>query len=532
MRPSRVLASRGRVVRWPAVLLLAAAIVLMVVVDTDGTDDLDGNEALLERPLVPTAGRAESLSSTWYCAAGTIVEGGFADHTLVVANPSSVEAQVELTAFAVLAPQPITIDLESDNVIADVGLVPPEAVALGPTRSTVQVAPRSVERIRLADQGVGGEHAAVLVESNVGDMVVEHIVAGIAGASMAPCASSSAQEWHFAAGTTRKDAREVISIFNPFPGDAVIDMSFVADGTNRAPQIYGGLVVPSGTVLPVDISDVVTLFDVVSTDLSVRTGRVVVDRLVVVDGSEGAGGLSVAPGSIAPSGLWVLAANPAPGGVDAVVITNPSETEAIVDVEIRLDLPEFNGTVEPVGLTIRPGRTEVVVLSPGANLVSAGRVVDASDRILDDVGYWVTVRSSSATPVVVDHLVAAASPTPTAYAVSPALPVAATRHVMTTGDGGGEIVVVNPASDRIAQLELRLMSDGQEFMVLVGEVPQASRLVVDLEALGIGADGLLLVDTSEPVLIERRLALGTSGSFATPAIPVVGTTSSPIIPLG
>lgn len=521
-------ASRARVVRWPAILLLAAAIVLMVVVDTDGNGDVPDDEALLERPLVPTAGRAESLSSTWYCAAGTIVEGGFADHTLVIANPSPVEAQVELTSFAVLAPQPITIDLESDDVAGDVGLVPPEAVALGSTQASVQVAPRSVLRIRLADQGVGGEHAAVLVESNVGDMVVEHIVAGRAGSSMAPCASSSAQEWHFAGGTTRKDAREVISIFNPFPGDAVVDLSFIADGANRSPQVYSGLVVPSGTVLPVDISDVVTLFDIVSADLSVRTGRVVADRLVVVDGSEGVAGLSVAPGSIAPAALWVLAANPASGGVDAVVITNPSETEAIVDVEIRLDLPEFNGSVEPVGLTIRPGRTEVVVLSPGAELVSGGRVVDASDRILDDVGYWVTVRSSGSTPVVVDHLVVA----PTAYAMSPGLPVAATSHVMTTGDGGGEIVVVNPAPDRIAQLELRLMREGQEFIVVTSEVPQSSRLVIDLESLGIGADGLLLVDTSEPVLIERRLALGANGSFAATAIPVAGTTSSPVVPLG
>jgi hypothetical protein len=523
---------RGRVVRWPAILLLAAAIALMAIVERDATPAQVDPSSALERPLVPTAGRSESLSSTWYCAAGTIVEDGLADHTLVIANPSGRTARVELTSYPVLAPEVITVDLEADELDTDIGLVPPEAIDLGAVSSSLSVAARTVERVRIADLGVGGEHAAVLVESNVGDMVVEHIVAGADGAGIAPCASASAQEWHFAAGTTRDGARELIAVFNPFPDDAVVDIEFVADGTNRAPQIYTGLVVPSGTVLPIEITNVVTLFDVVSTDLRVRTGRVVADRLLVFDGSVGPAGLSVAAGSVAPSSLWVFASSAPDGGADVIVITNPSETEAEVDVEVHLDLPELNGTVEPIGLAIRPGRTEVVVLSPGAELVSASRVFDASDRVLDDTGYWVSVRSLDGTPVVADHLTLAANGVPVGASASPGQPVAATIHVMTSGDGVGEIAVVNPALDRIVRADIRIITEGQEFAVIESEVARGARLVVDLETLGIPPDALVVIETTDPVHIERRLALAGFGSVTAQAIPVAGTTSPAIVPFG
>lgn len=527
--------SRARVIRWPAALLLAAVVALMVIVDEGRNEVAPTADILLERPIVPTAGRAEALSSTWYCAAGTIGDEGFADHTLVLGNPADSPAQIRLTLHPVLAPEPVEIDLDAANLTDELDLDPPEAVDLGARSETVAVPGRSVEFVRLGDfEDLLGEHAAVLVESDKGSTIVEHIVSGPAGASLSTCASTSADAWHFAAGTTRKGAREVISIFNPFPGDAVIDMEFTADGSVRSPRIYSGLVIPSGAVLPVEITDVVTLFDTVSARISVRTGRVVADRLMSVEpdpDAGGGGGLSVAVGAVQPSDVWVFPAGGAPATTDAIVITNPSTTdEAEVDVEIRLDVPEFNGTVEPVGLKIRPGRTEVVVLAGASELVSSGRPIDASARILDDVGYWAAVRSLNGVPVVAERLTIATEPTP-AFAAAPGLPVAATSFVMTTGDGGGEIVVVNPAADRIAQLDIRVMFEGQEFQVSSDEVGQQARLVLDTELLGIPGDAVVRIEATAPVFVERRMSLDGRGAFTVPGIPVSGTTSTPDLPL-
>lgn len=522
---------RSRVTRWPAIILLAAVVALMVIVDAGG-DDGGVGVGDLDRPIVPTAGRAEALSSAWYCSAGTIIEDGPADHTLVIANPSQSDASVALTVHPVLAPQPLTIDLDAEDVAEELELVPPEAVDLGEVQASVTVPALSVQRVRVGDlDGVGGEHAAVLVESDVGPMVVEHIVAGPSGASLAPCASTSASTWYFAAGSTRRGAREVISIFNPFPGDAVVDMTFTADGSARAPQIYEGLVVPSGTVLPVDITDVVTLFDVVSASLDVRTGRVVADRILDLDGSEGLSGLSVAPGSSTPSLRWVLPASGPDGTIDAIAITNPSDVEAELDIEVRLDVPEFNGTVEPIGVAVREGKTVVVVLREGADLVGAASVVDASGRVLDDVGYWALVRSLNGVEVIVERFSFSSSPD-VATSASPALPVAATGHRLTSGDGGGSIVVVNPAGDRLVTVDITAMFEGARFDVTTIEVGQGARAVVDLEALGVPADALVALDASDPVFVERRYVLEGAGEAATFSVPVAGTESIPDIPFG
>ncbi len=534
MTASRRATDRRRIVRWPAILLLSAAIAVMVVVDADEPEPSVDAGSVPDSAVVSTVGSPEALSSTWYCASGTILEDGIADHTLIVANPGAGEAAIDLTVFPVLAPPSLEVDLDSvDDVTTTLALVPPEAVDLGAVSVALTVGPRTVEKIRVADlEGVAGEYAAVLVEANIGDLVVEHVVRGEAGASMTPCASTSADAWYFAGGTTRKGAREILSIFNPFPGDAVVDLSFTADAGVRAPQIYEGLVVPAGTVLPVEITGVVTLFDVVSARIGVRTGRVVAERLLVVDGSEGPGGLSVSPGSLSPAPVWVFPSSGPTGAVDAIAIHNPStENEALVDVEVNLDLAAFNGRVEPIGLTIRPGRTEVVVLAAGAELVSTGRVVDASDRILDDVGYWAAVRSLNGVSVVADRITLAETPQPVAFSSSPGLPVAATGHVMTTGAGGGEVAVVNPAADRIAQLELRLITDGQEFQVLSAEVGPQERLVIDLGTIGIPADAILFVDSTDPVFIERRLVVVGGGSFTAGSIGVEGTSSTPELPL-
>ena len=413
--------NRARVVRWPAILVLAGAVVVMAVVNGDAVGS-DQPAELVDRPVVPVALESSSLSSTWYCAGGTIVEGGLADHELVLANPTDTIASVQLTVFAVLAPAPIVIDVENAEEIAEELVVsPPEAVDLGSVLAEVEVEPLSVLRTRVADlEGVQGENAAVLVESNVGSLVVEHVVTGAVGSSISPCASASANSWHFAAGTTRRGAREVLSLFNPFPGDAVVDLSFATDAGPRSPQIYDGLVVPSGSVLPVDITGVVTLFDSVSADINVRTGRLIVDRLLLLDGTDGPGGTSIALGSPEPAGIWVFASSAPAGATDAIVIHNPStELEAEVAVEITLDLAEFNGTVEPVEVTIRPGRTETVVLGGSAELVSPSGVVDASGRMLADVGYWMAVRSFNGVEVVADHFTIATTSVPVATSASP-----------------------------------------------------------------------------------------------------------------
>lgn len=518
--------------RWAAIVVIAAAVVgLLVAGGADGT----GARAELARERAPlaTAGSDAALTSTWYCAGGTLGEDTFADHTIVLANPGPVDAMVDLTAYAVVAPEPVLIDLEtSADITSDLVLTPPEVESAATLTTPVMVPAASVERIRIADlAGVAGDTAAVLVESDSGSLVAEHLVSGPDGAAQAPCASASADRWMFAAGTTRREARQVIAVFNPFPGDAVVDVTFTADGARRSPQIYDGLVVPSGSVLPVDITGVVTLFDVVSADVAVRTGRVVTDRLVSFGSAGPTGGVSVAAGAAVPAGTWVFGARSDAGVADAIVVHNPAEREAVVDIEIRLERPEENGFVEPVGITVRPGRTEVVLLSGDAERIGQARVVDASDRVPDGVDYWTAVRSINGVAVVAERMSIGPPDAAADAAVSPGVAAAATTHLTTSGDGVGEIVLVNPADDRIAGISIRALVDGGVYALADAEVAPLGRTVIDLAARGVPPDAVLVIEATEPVVGERRLALDGAGLTSSPTVPVATTIVAVDLPL-
>ncbi len=519
--------------RWAAVVVIAAIVVSLLVI---GGGDGSGARAELaqQRPTLATAGDDSALTSTWYCAGGTLGDGTFADLTVVLANPSRVEAMVELTAFGVVAPVPIVVDLETtEDITSDLALVAPEVAPATPVTTSTVVAPLSVERVRIADlDGISGDTAAVLVESDAGSLVAEHLIVGPAGAAMAPCASTSADRWVFAGGTTRRDAQEVLAVFNPFPGDAVIDITFTADGARRSPQIYDGLVVPSGAVLPIDITGVVTLFDVVSAEVTVRTGRVATDRIVSFGPDGGPTGLSVAAGSSVPAGVWVFGARSDAPTTDAIVVHNPGETEAVVDIEVRLDRPDENGFVEPIGITVRPGRTEVVVLAGAPERIGQARLVDATTRLPEGVDYWAAVRSVNGVPVVADRISVGPPDAPAGAAVSPGVAAAASAHVTTSGDGIGEIVLVNPAVDRIAGVSLTAYVGGSVFELAGTEVAPLGRTVIDLAALGVPADAVLVIEASEPVIGERRLALAGAGLTSSPTVPLAAAVTAIDLPVG
>ncbi|MFN3215675.1 MAG: DUF5719 family protein [Acidimicrobiales bacterium] len=519
--------------RWAAIVVVAAIVVGLLVA---GGGDGSGARAELAQQRAPlaTAGDDEALTSTWYCAGGTLGEETFADHTVVLANPGPVEAMVDLTSFAVVAPEPIVVDLDtSEDIAADLVLEAPEVAPAAQVTTPVVVPPASVQRIRIADlEGIAGDTVAVLVESDAGSLIAEHIVSGPDGAAMAPCASTSADRWVFAGGTTRRQARQVLSVFNPFPGDAVVDVTFTTDGARRSPQIYDGLVVPSGSVLPIDITGVVTLFDVVSADVTVRTGRVVTDRLVTFAADAGAGGLSTASGASVPAGTWVFGARSDAPVADAIVVYNPGEREAVVDIEVRLDRPDENGFIEPIGITVRAGRTEVVLLAGDAERIGQARLVDATDRLPEGVDYWAAVRSINGVAVVADRISVGPPDAPADAAVSPGVAAAATRHLTTSGDGVGEIVLVNPASDRIAAISMTAHVDGAVFELAGTEVAPLGRTVIDLAALGVPADAVVVIDATEPVVGERRVAIGSAGLTSSPTVPVATTVTGIDLPVG
>ena len=300
---------------------------------------------------------------------------------------------------------------------------------------------------------------------------------------------------------------------NPFPDNAVLDITFAADGRTRRPDAYSGLVLPPGALLPIDITDVVTLAETVGARVETRIGRVVAERLIVYGDEFQPFGLSAAVGSPSLNELWVF-----PGGFDldsrsSVVIYNPSNTlEAIVDVEIVSDI-ETGPYIEPISLTVKPGSSEEVIFNHGEGSLDASNGVDASGRVPRGIPFWVVVRSINGTPIVSERFVIS-SMTPQKLSGSTlGVDLAAKEHFAIAKDSEGQLAIVHPADDRLTLVQLYAYSEGQLYESQVIEVSASSRKIVDLQQLGIPENSVIRILSSEPVSVERYLGSKLEGEW-------------------
>ncbi|HEY6532613.1 MAG TPA: DUF5719 family protein, partial [Acidimicrobiales bacterium] len=250
--------------RLPALILLPVLVVAGLVVQT-GQDDEAPDEVRLA-DMTPTAAAPDTLSSTWYCAAGSatgVREGegaGPAEHQVILSNHSDAASTVRVA---------IIPDEGEQKVV------------------NVPVEPHSRRSVTLSDT-VTAPWASALVEASGGEVSVAHQLQGPNGRSISDCASAPSSSWYFPGGTTAVGADMWLALFNPFPGDATVDVSFATDEGARTPQDYQGIVVPSRRVVVRKVSEggVVSLKENVSTTVSVRSGRIIAEMVQSESGRE------------------------------------------------------------------------------------------------------------------------------------------------------------------------------------------------------------------------------------------------------
>ena len=162
-----------------------------------------------------------------------------------------------------------------------------------------------------------------------------------------------------------------------------------------------------------DLGDDVTRRDQVAATITARSGRIVVDRILRIDGDT-ARGLTVQLGVPSPERTWVF-----PDGFssDAVreryVVYNPGDEVAEVEVEFQLDDPQENGVPEPFDLSLAPGTHQVID-------------VNDDERIPARVGHTAVVRSANDVPVVAERIVYSDRENRHGITVTPGSPVEAT----------------------------------------------------------------------------------------------------------
>jgi len=525
--------------RWPALVLIPAAVAAMVAID-------DGYERpapdALEIPLAaqglgPVASPEDAISTTWFCAGGTADESGNADHLVRIVNAGAGDLVGTVTVIPnqpdpPSAPEPDPVEAGGATTsTTPPTTVPPTTAApttLPPVPDEVvvpvEVPSGAATEVRLADH-IDSSFAAGLVELDGGGAVVEHELSGANGSDVAPCASQPSSTWYFAAGETTADALEFLVFFNPFPDPAVVDVTFRTEEDLRSPEEFQGLVIPARSVVRREIGDFVTRRQHVSTSVVARSGRLVVDRIMLFDGTAGRTGLDVALGAPEPAEVWY-----SPDGVVAesiaerFIVYNPGDTRAEVDLTLEPVDPSI-GPIEPFQLTIPPEGFQELVVSDEERI---GAAVDAAG--VPFLRHGTRIVSLNEVPVVVERTsVGAAGTARAGYDIAATTPMLTDRAVlMPDGQGDGGIVAVqNRDGEAVAEVTV-VTASGEEIHAL--EVPAASTVDIDLSELS-GGDEVLVLESTVPVAVERRRILGDDAAVAhTIAVPIAGHVTRPAPP--
>lgn len=545
--------------RWPAVIILGALLAGAWIIDRDHERDT-GEAVAAETPLeargfLPVSAPDDALTSTWYCAGGTAGGDDRADTTIVVANATDRELRGSVTVFPAIPPQiqvdPEAVDTttttstsvpddteegEGDDTTAPSTTAAPSTTQAPLTEQTVEVDLEvpSFDRVelRLADE-VDAPYAAALVELPGGAAAVEQRVEGPNGADVAPCTTQAADSWYFADGRTTADAVETLAFFNPFPDPAVVDVTFRTEEDLRTPIEFEAYAVPAQSLVVEDVGQLVTRREHVSVSVVGRTGRVVVNRLLDLDGSEGPRGLEVSPGTPLPATTWAFPDGVVAQGIaETFVVYNPTDTAAEVDLVIEPDDTEAFGAIEPFGLTIPPEGFQEVAVQDEERIGAA--LEDAGESVLRHGARVVSVND---VPVVVERVLEGDDETDRpGFDLMFGAPLLMERAVLAASAPGQSVVVANPSGSTPVRVTFRSLDGGtlgETPLATDLEVPAAGRLVVTLADLGLPDDSALLVEADGPVTIERRIVLGdpqdVSGAIA---VPTAGSVSEPPDPFG
>lgn len=463
--------------RLPAIVVLLAALVGMALLDV--ADRAPTPFGAAEAFAMPTADRASSLSSTWFCAASANVAQGTAGLEVLVANLGDEPRSGTVTWM----PE------GGEPVIRPVAVPAHDGLALD------------------ADDAVEAGAVSAVVELDGGTVAVEHAVVAPSGRSVAPCASSASDHWYLANGSTARDADQVLVLFNPFPGDAVVDVAFATDQGRDQPEALQGLPVPAGSTTRIAVGEFVRRREVTATTVSTRTGRLVVDRLQRFDASEGRGGISLALAAPALADVWTFPAGRHEEGLtERFHVYNPSDLDAVVTVEAvtdRGDIPI------PVERTVSAGG-QLVIDAAEAAVVPAG------------VGHSATVRSVNGVPVVVEREQSGAAPASRrGWSSMPGAPLAAPRWLLAAGpgvDGVDERLVVHNPGPAPVRFSVVAQVDGRavavEGLTDLELGPAARREVTMAEVLD-ASPVPLSVEADGPVVVERDLSPSTDPGITT-----------------
>jgi hypothetical protein len=362
-------------------VLIAGAALLAVAGAVGGTAGAPG-----QVPVVGGGGApAVALSSEWSCAGFTADPGSPVPGRLLIddAGNAALAASVRLVA---------------EN---------------GSARSmSVSVPAGRQLSVPLTFAGpASGEWAGALVELYRGLGSVYEQVQGPEGAVTQACGTSAAAEWHFAGGSVLRNSHLELSLVNPFPAAAVVDVSFATNEGPEQPLQLQGVVVPARGLTALNLGAALLQRADVATTVVARAGEVVAwetQRVTAPSPGTPLSGLNPAlpvPGVALSEGLpaarswWWASGGEAAGVTETYEVYNPGSAPATAQLEL---LPGGGkGTGSSFSFTVGPDSLYSITTNgepwalPG---VSYAAHVTSSAPVVAERSVWAVARGIALVP--------------------------------------------------------------------------------------------------------------------------------------
>lgn len=216
--------------------------------------------------------------------------------------------------------------------------------ALGSEEVRVELEPRDeVPRDVLGEAGLfvedSGTGASNIVGYGgaVGAGISQRFSAPGTGESAAPCSQRASRDWYLPLGSSARGASELIYLYNPFPDEAVVRITFFDENGAISKARLADVPVPAGETTTVRVNKFILQQRTLAARVSALRGRLVTWKTLFSE-TDLTSGVGTSLGATRPMPSWYFPAGAAgPGIAEQISLLNPSDEEAIVSISLIAD---------------------------------------------------------------------------------------------------------------------------------------------------------------------------------------------------
>jgi hypothetical protein len=320
----------------------------------------------------------------------------------------------------------------------------------------------------------------------------------VTGEAAARCSDSAASQWYFAAGASTLGVDERLLIYNPFPDEAVVKVTFMTPQGEDAKGNLAQVPVSAKSFTVIRVNDFIRLERSLGVRIDAKRGRVVAWRMMYDNPEEGPSGTQLSLGAAATSDTWFFPEGSVADGVEErISLVNPSEEEASVTVSLSSG-----------GQIVQPEDLVEIEVAPGASRsVNIGEGLPRAQRDLGGVS--AVVQSTNGVGIVAERAIRYDA----AGSVGSASELGATRTAedwwvppATLNPSSDTVVIMNPGSaPAVIDLEIVFGSGASEVPgELQGrELPPGGRLKIGIGEWTRLETAMVRVRSTSPIVVER-----------------------------